>query len=91
MDSRKIIGCLFVLLALLLVWAASKPRIRSHFHWGLTVTAVPMSVVGLSVWIGCSLLISATAFGFLPVIAIFCVVPILAVAGLYDSCRNSKK
>ncbi len=49
-----------------------------------------MSQMGLAAWIGAFLLVAATAFGLLPFFTLFAVIPILALAGLFDSYRNSR-
>ncbi len=54
------------------------------------MSSVPMSEVGLTAWIGSFLLVAVTAFGFLPFITLFTVVPILAIAGVYDSWRSPR-
>lgn len=84
-------GSLFLGLAFLMTWVALNPRTREHCAWGRTSTQIPMSGVGRIVVIAVFLLISAAAFGWLPLMTIFLAVPLLACAGVYDSWKHRRQ
>jgi len=84
------IGLLFIALALILAGLAAHPGMRRKCRWGRTASSIPMSVMGLATWIGAFLLVAATSFGLLPFLTLFAVIPILAMAALFDSYRNSR-
>jgi len=92
-DPREaeVMDWIFLVLAVLTAGAAASARTRARTRWGRTDTAVPMSITGLLAWAGAVLLLSAAAFGIAPLWTIFLVVPLLAIAGMYDSHRHGKR
>ena len=90
-KDSNVIGFIFLGLAVITTLVALHPGWKGGFRWGRTATAVPMSALGLCAWVVAFLLISAAGFGWLPLLTIFGVPPLLAAAGLYDSHRASRK
>lgn len=84
-------GWFFLVLAAIVTYRALDPRTRNAFRWGRTHTSIPMSAGGRVIVILTLLGISAAAFGWLPLIAVFFSVPVLACAGAWDSYRHSRR
>lgn len=86
-----VMGWLCLGLAGIVTYRAINPRTRNEFRWGRTHTSIPMSALGRVIVILTLLGISAAAFGWLPLIAIFVAVPVLACAGVYDSYWHRRR
>lgn len=65
-------------------------RTRRTLRWGRTSTSYPMSVAGAVVVMGTFGVLTATAFGVLPFLALLVSIPLLLAGALYDAWRNSR-
>lgn len=90
MQDYPSIAWLLLALTCLVAGMSLIPSVRRRWHWGRTGTSVPMSAVGVVAGVMTLGLLTAAAFEFVPFFAIFLSIPMLAVAGLYDSWRHSR-
>ena len=90
MQGYPPIAWLLLALTCVIAYLGLNPRTRRALRWGRTATSYPMSVVGAVVVIVTFVVLTATAFGFLPFLTLFLSLPLLLVGAMHDSWRHRR-